>query len=385
MIETILKSYLKNLIYLSIIFKIFILNCKTTEKISLSEKNYILNHPIFFIENLNQYDNILSFKNLIKYKDSISDDQWTFHAIWFYHQNEIFYAEYCFIEAISHSNQTNSPYPLELNKTLKSYLNLLFFYELLKINHHDIFLEKRNESLKQYVDLIQNREDLALVTIQEIRKRNFSKLEQDFVDQFYRIRNIHSESFIYEYIITHIHNHKIYSKNLNDYFKIINQIKTSTIKESLLQQLGYYFYYKKDFEVYIKIYETHQNLLKSKIDSSSNIFYIENLFNAYVNLYKKNFQPVPEEIYNKIINQKYVNENTYRLFLEYYYEAKLLYSNDLDYKKIKIQPLCKETSIFFIMCPSLYLIKELTIQKEIFGTNDFDKINQIKEFIINLN
>lgn len=383
MIENILKSYLKNLIYLSIIINLFTLSCKTVDTLYLNKKNHLLDNPIFFKENIEISLEITSLNHLIKNKDNLSEDEWTLYAIFFFQQNEISYAEYCFIEAVSQSNLMKSPYPLKLNNTLKYYLNLLFFYELLKINTDHKYLEKRNEYLKQYVDLIQNREDLAIVTIHEIRKRNFNKLEEDFVEQYYQLRENHTEPFLYEYILTHLQNHKIDNKNLKNYFKIMNQISNRTVKESLLQQLAYYFYYKKDYENYIGIYEKNQNVFKSKIDSSSNIFYVELLFIAYVDLYKKKFLPVPDDIYNKIIEIKYVNETTYRTFLEYYYLEKLLFSKSLDYKKIKIKQSCQEPSFFFFTCPYIYTIKEITIQKEIFGTYDIDKINQIKDFIIN--
>ncbi len=383
MIENILKSYLKNLIYLSIIFNLFTFSCKTIDTLYLNDKNHLLDNPIFFKENIEISMDITSLNHLIKNKDNLSEDQWTLYAIFFFQQNEISYAEYCFIEAISQSLKNHIPYPSDLNKTLKYYMNLLFFYELLNQNPDDEYFEKRNEYIKQYIVLIQNREDLAVKTIHEIRKRNFNELEEDFVEQYYWLRENHTDPFLYEYILTHLQNHKIQKKNLKNYFKIINQISTQTLKETLLQQLGYYFYYKKDFKNYIEIYEKNQNVFKSKIDSSSNIFYVELLFIAYVDLYKKKFLPVPDDIYNKIIEIKYVNETTYRTFLEYYYLEKLLFSKSLDYKKIKIKQSCKEPSFFFFTCPYIYTIKEITIQKEIFGTYDIDKINQIKDFIIN--
>ncbi len=385
MIENILKSFLRNLTYLSIIINLFFLHCKSTTPIT-ENTNQLYNHPIFFIDNVEVSIRYIPLNHLIKNQDHISEDEWTLHAIMFFQQNEISYAEYCFIEAISQSLKNHTPYPLELNKTLKYYLNLLFFYEFLKKTFsNENYSEKRNESLKQYIELIQNREDLAILTIHEIRKRNFSKLEEDFVDQYNQLKENHTERFIYEYILTHLQNHKIHSRNLDYYFKIIHQISSKSLKESLIQQLGYYFYYKKDFESYIKIYEKNQDLVKLKINSSGNIFYIEFLFHAYANLYKKKLIPIPEDIYNNIILLKYVNENTYKIFLEYYYFEKFLFSKHLDYKKIKIYQNCDESSILFFTCPYMYTLKELMFQKEIFGTYDTDKLNQIKDFIINFN
>ncbi len=374
MIENIFKFYYRNLTYQNIL-KVLLFFVIPGNLYSIPEKNI----SIFFIDEKNY---IVYKNNFIGINNTIIDYRyWNFAGIYYFLENDIEKSEYCFLKSLQNIDFNKIPDPLSLHEPLQVFLNIIFFYELVDNfrNINPIYKEKQNFYLEKYIDLIQNRWDLAIITIKEIRKRNLSNLEYRFANNFYKTKENHSETFLYEYILTLIHSHNF----TREHFSIIEKIQNQSLKKYIWEQIGVYYFYNNKYDDYIYLYENIKANLKSTIMNSNNIFYVENVFLAYYELYKnKKIHFIPEEIYKKILETKNVKPIIYKNFLNYFFENKLLFTDTWDHLQLKINKSCYSLFIKYF-CKYQNEIKEIQIQKEILGTNDLEKIKKIKKTIIN--
>lgn len=346
---------------------LFIVSCYSLqEKISI-EKNYII-----FYSNTKEIQP-LPIRKLIQQSHSISPEEWTSYGVYYFNENEYSSAEYCFKMAVKLSDFSLPPEPLVLNEPLKYILNLIFFYELSEF----FYKEEQKELIQQYINLIQNRSDLMIATLWEIRKRNFSNLEIEFAEGYYqKNKNKLTQEFIYEYIMTLIHNKKIHLKNL----ELINNIKNESLKQYLIEQTANYFFnidYKNYIELYNEVFKSYNN----KIWDPTNIFYVENLFIAYYHLYKKNqISQIPPDIYKNLLKVKKVNVHTYQYFLDYYVNNLFLFSSYNDFLDLHIKSNCLNK--FDLLCDINTKLMEYKIQKQILGTYNINKLNELKKSLI---
>ncbi|GIX41394.1 MAG: hypothetical protein KatS3mg129_1127 [Leptospiraceae bacterium] len=350
------------------------------QSVIYNSNSKILKENYFFYYNNQIPIPELSYSQILKQKDSISSDVWAIFGIINFYENEYYDSEYCFLMAVKTSDFSLSPDPLHLNSTLKHFLNLIFFYEL-SSPYLNYAKDKQKEFIKQYIYLIQNRDDLIITTLKEIRKRNLSNLEYILAEEFYQNKKdkIYSENFLYEYIITLIHNHKIKYTHL----EIVNSLKNDSLKQYLIEQIAQYFFIYNQ-EDYIKLYENFSKEIQIKyIKNPYSAFYLENLFFAYYNLYKKNkIKSIPESIIKNIISLRYVNSKTYYAYLDYYYSEKFLFYNQFELLTLHIKPQCIE-HFLNILCPINTKLQEYKIQKEILGTTNLKKIHFYKEHLLN--
>ena len=359
---------------------IFFTFCHSIQDKSQQIDAIIINDYLFFHNNNIKiiYKNFHDLKKIPA--SDLSSEEWNFYAIYYFYENELDYSEYCFEMALKSSDFSDQPEPLILNETLKNFLNLLFFYEI-SSNNGLLNKDKQEMYLNQYIHLIQNRDDLIIITLQEIRKRNLSRLELNLSEKYFSLRKNRSlsENFIYEYLLTLIHNHRIELKH----YELVKNINNTSLKKYLIDQIANYFYKYNQLN-YIKFYEQlEKDLLISKndLEKPNHIYYYENLFIAYYKLYKQNqISQIPSNIIQNIEKIQYIRLETYHSYLDYYFNEVFLYSKE-DILKIHIKPDCNP-NIFDILCYYNTKLFEYKLQKEIFGTYDLKKLSSMKKSIL---
>ncbi len=383
MTENILKYYLKNFSLRNIILipsLFFFAFCHSIQEKNQQIGAIVINDYVFFRDN-NLKIYYKNFPDLKKLRASdLSSKEWNLYAIYYFYENELDYSEYCFEMALKSSDFSEQPEPLTLNEPLKYFLNLLLFYEI-SSNNELLNKDKQEMYLNQYIHLIHNRDDLMVVSLQEIRKRNLSKLELTLSDKFFSFKkeNRFSDVFLYEYLLTLIHNHRIEIKH----YELVKNLKNTSLKKYLIDQIANYFYKYNQIN-YIKFYEQlEKDLLinKNDLEKPNHVYYYENLFIAYYKLYKQNYiSKIPSNIIQNIEKIKYIRLETYHSYLDYYFNEEFLYSND-NILKIHIKPDCN-SNIFDIFCSYNTKLMEYKFQKEIFGTYDLKKLSSMKKSIL---
>jgi hypothetical protein len=359
---------------------IFFTFCHSIQDKSQQIDAIIINDYLFFRDNNIKiyYKNFNDLKKLPA--SDLSSKEWNLYAIYYFYENELDYSEYCFEMALKNSDFSEQPEPLTLNEPLKNFLNLLFFYEV-SSNNGLLNKDKQEMYINQYIHLIQNRDDLMIVTLQEIRKRNLSRLELTLSEKYVSFRKDRrlSDNFLYEYLLTLIHNHRIELKH----YELVKNINNASLKKYLIDQITNYFYKNNQLN-YIKFYEQlEKDLLisKNEIDKPNHVYYYENLFIAYYKLYKQNqISKIPSNIIQNIEKIQYIRLETYQSYLDYYFNEEFLYSKD-DVLKVHIKPECN-LNIFDILCFYNTKLIEYKLQKEIFGTYNLKKLSSIKKSLL---
>lgn len=359
-------------------FLFFLFYCK-----SYQTKNYYWN-SIFFSENNYKIPELnVSFSNLLKNENLISPEEWNHYAIQFFYENEFSHSEYCFLKAIFlYHQQEEDPLPYTMNHTIRTFLNLLFFYELINIEEYK---SKSEKYLKDFIKLVENREDLVIVALQEIRKRNFSNLEYKLANSFYQHKEKHTDQFLYEYLLVLQNSNKL----KRDSILLTEKIKESSLRNLIYEELGFFFNSKKNYKEFIYLYEylekKQPEFIKTKINDKYSNYYIENIFNQYYLFYLENFKnKIPKNIYKKILELKEVELYTYSNLLNYFKQEYFLFTKELPIEKINIKNNCKKKSeLFYKMCSYENAIKKAYIQKKIFITVNWEELKKAKDFILN--
>lgn len=349
---------------------------------SFQTGNYYWNSIFYFENSFKIPQQNISFKNLLKKENLITPKEWNDYAIQFYYENEFYHSEYCFLKAISLYHQLEEePLPYTINYTIQSFLNLLFFYELINLEEYK---SKSEKYLKDFIKLIENREDLVILALQEIRKRNFSNLEYKLANSFYQHKEKHTDQFLYEYLLALQNSNKLN----RDSILLTEKIKESSLRSLIYEELGFFFNSKKNYKEFIYLYEylekKQPEWIKIKINDIYSNFYIENIFNQYYLFYLENFKnKIPENIYKKTLELKELEYSTYSNLLSYFKQEYFLFSKELSLEKINIKNRCKkEIDLFYRMCNYENSIKKAYIQKKIFKTINWEELKKAKDFMI---
>ncbi|MFN3605162.1 MAG: hypothetical protein ACK4UJ_10670 [Leptonema sp. (in: bacteria)] len=362
-----------------ILIVILFFNCASFQKNEFYLDSVFFSEVFYKIPKKN-----IDFKNILKREDKISPSEWNSYAIQFFYENEFSYAEYSFLKAITlFLISENQPEPYTLNNTIKSFLNLLFFYELTP--YSDEFKNNREENLKKIIKFLEKREDLAIASIWEARKRNLKNLEYKLANSFFLLKEEHTDEFYYEYFQVLNNSNKLTTTMLNTFEKI----KNPTIKFQIYEEWGYTTNIRNQYKEFIVLYEylekNHKEFIKSKKKDPNSSFYLENIFNQYYLNYLQNKKnKISEEIYKEILYLKEINEITYINFLNYYKQEYFFFTKEDIITKIKIKNTCLKTNpLFDTICKYQNEIKQYQIKKNIFKTHNSNDLKKVKEIIIN--
>ncbi len=354
--------------------------------LSVSYRDYHLNSIFFSNEQFKVVGKEISFQELIKKEKEFTPNDWNSYGIIFYNEDEFEYAKYCFLKAISISFLIDSePLPYVLNDTLKSFLNLLIFYESLPYMNSEIIKTEKEQYLNDFIKLLSNREDLIITSIREIRKRNLTNLEYKMAEKYFLSKDKHSDEFYYEYFLVFFNLKKIDFSLIS----ILEKVKNPVIKSQILEEWAFYLNIHKNYKEFIRLYEFLENndkdFLKQKLNDSQSSFYIENVFNQfYMNYLENRNKKIKETIYQQILKLKEVHLVTYSNLLQYYRNEYFLFNKEIPIAYVKLKNTCKKNNILFhTLCEYSIEIQKKMILKNVFHSFHFEEIQQAKEWILN--
>ncbi|MCS7204263.1 MAG: hypothetical protein NZ853_01040 [Leptospiraceae bacterium] len=349
-------------------------------KKKLEFKDPVWNSLFFHLDSKEKFkiEKAYSFDIIDRSKENLSLTDWNDCGIYFFYNREYYFSEFCFLMALEQS-QSYEPMPFELNDEIKLFLNLLFFYEQTH-NKNEKFQDKRNLTIKRFLNLIKNREDLIITSLKEVRKRNLPKLEVELAKEFYQTQQNVSDNFIAEYITSLITTRTFQSEDE----ALINKVQNRLLKDYLIEEIGRYYFFSKNYKSFVEFFESNRQILEKKKKNPSSIFYFERLFISYFELYKNGSKKeIPDEWYQEVRKASKLSKETYLKFLEYFHKKEFLFQNYASLREVlnKDYDYVCGVKIFSFLCKSIYTLEKQKAIKEVFGSYDANEIQQYKELI----